>query len=86
MTAAERETHFRKLRRALRDDQVRRGSRAPRTMREMEIWREGDAERERWRAEQIAEAERRQEQRAARAKRGTGSELGQHFSGHAWDN
>jgi hypothetical protein len=30
-------------------------------MREMEIWREGEAERERWRAEKIAEAERRQE-------------------------
>jgi hypothetical protein len=61
MTAAERATYLRKLRRALRDDQVRRGVRVPGTMREMEIWREGEAERERWRAEKIAEAERRQE-------------------------
>jgi hypothetical protein len=31
----------------------------------MEIWREGEAKREKWRAEKIAEAERRQARRAA---------------------
>jgi hypothetical protein len=39
-------------------------------MREMEIWREGEAEREEWHADRIAEAEVRQEQRAARPVRG----------------
>jgi hypothetical protein len=38
-------------------------------MREIEIWREGEAERETWRAGKIAETERRQVQRAARAER-----------------
>lgn len=76
MTSAERATYLRKLRWALRDHEVQRGVRRPNTMRETEIWREGEAEREKWRAERIAEAERRQEQRAARAERGTGSELG----------
>jgi hypothetical protein len=61
MTSAERATYLRQLRRALRDDQVRRGVQQPGTMREMEIWREGEADREKWRAEKIAEAERRQE-------------------------
>jgi hypothetical protein len=65
MTGAERAAYLRQLRRALRDDQVRRGTQTPRTMREMEIWREGDAEREKWRAEKIAEAERRKARRAA---------------------
>jgi hypothetical protein len=64
MTVAEREAYLRQLRRALRDDQVRRGIQPPRTMREMEIWREGEAEREKWRAEKIAEIERRQQRRA----------------------
>jgi hypothetical protein len=32
-------------------------------MREMEIWRDGKAEREKWLAEQVSEAERRQERR-----------------------
>lgn len=69
MTPAERDAYLRKLRRALRDDQVRRGVRNPRTMREMEIRREGDAAREKWRAEKIAEAERRQARRTARGGR-----------------
>jgi hypothetical protein len=43
-------------------------------MRETEVWREGEAEREKWRADRIAEAERRQEQWAARAAHSTGSE------------
>jgi hypothetical protein len=76
MTAAERQAHFRKLRRALRDHEVRRGVRRPNTMRETEIWREGEAEREKWPADRIAEAEHGQEQRVARAKRGTDPGLG----------
>jgi hypothetical protein len=66
MTAAERETYFRKLRRALRE--VWRGARSPRTMRAIEIWRDGNAEPEKSRAEKIAEAEARQVERAARAE------------------
>jgi hypothetical protein len=37
-------------------------------MREMEIWGEGEATRENWRTEKIAELERRQAERAARAE------------------
>jgi len=59
MTSAERAAYLRQLRRALRDDQVRRGTRPPSTMREMEIWREGEAQREQWREERIAQAEQR---------------------------
>jgi hypothetical protein len=39
MTAAELTAHTAQLRRALRDDEVRRGRRPPRSMREVEIWR-----------------------------------------------
>ena len=69
MSSTERAAYTRKLRRALRDHEVRRGVRRPGTMREMEIWREGEADREKWRVEMIAEAERQQEERAARSGR-----------------
>lgn len=68
MTPAERVAYFRKVRRALRDNEVRSGTRRPNTMREMEIWREGEADREKWLAEQVAEAE----ERASRAGRRRG--------------
>ncbi len=38
----------------------------------MEIWREGEADREKWRVEMIAEAERQQEQRGGRGGRRRG--------------
>jgi hypothetical protein len=41
MTPAERDAYTARLRRALRDDEIRRGSRPPKAMREMLIWREG---------------------------------------------
>lgn len=69
MTPAERDTYFRQMRRALRYHEVRSGTRPPNTMREMEIWRQGNAEREQWLDEQIAEAERRQTERGARGRR-----------------
>jgi hypothetical protein len=46
MTPTERAAYLAQVRRALRDDEVRRGARPPRSMREIEIWREGRAERE----------------------------------------
>lgn len=69
MTASEKAAYLRQLRRVLRDDEVRRGIRTPRTMREIEIWREGEAEREKWLAEKIAKAGRRQAARAGRGRR-----------------
>jgi hypothetical protein len=41
MTADERAAYLTAVRRALRDDEVRRGKRRPKTMREFEIWQEG---------------------------------------------
>lgn len=61
MTGAERSAYLGKLRRALRDHEVRSGTRRPTTLREMEISREGEAEREAWRAGMIAEIARRQQ-------------------------
>lgn len=46
MTDAERSAYLGQLRHALRDDEVRSGSRRPQTMREFEIAREGRLERE----------------------------------------
>lgn len=40
MTPTERDAYTTSLRRALRDDEVRRGRRPPRSMRETEIWRQ----------------------------------------------
>jgi len=61
MTAAERAAYTAQLRRTLRDDQVRRGSRPPRSMREFEIWHEALAEEDEKTAARIARAERRQQ-------------------------
>ncbi len=63
MTDAERAAYLRQLRRAIRDDEIYRGARPPRTMRELELRRQGDAAREVKRAERIARAERRQQRR-----------------------
>lgn len=52
-----------KLRRALRDDEVRRGARTPRTMRETEIMLEGMAERDERLARRIARAKRKRDAR-----------------------
>jgi hypothetical protein len=49
----------------MRDDEISRGTRRPRSMREVEIWREAQAEREARLARRIARAERRR----ARASR-----------------
>jgi hypothetical protein len=38
MTPDERAAYTAQLRRALRDDEIRRGTRPPRSMREVEIW------------------------------------------------
>lgn len=58
MTSKERAAYLTRLRRAVRDDQVRRGARRPKTMREAEIWHEALAERDERRARRIARAER----------------------------
>jgi hypothetical protein len=63
MTTAERTAYFRQLRRTLRDDEVRRGARPPRSMREFEIWREAQAERDQRVAARIARIDRRQARR-----------------------
>jgi hypothetical protein len=60
MTAAERAAYTTALRRALRDDEVRRGRRPPRSMREVEIWRGGQAAPTEQGAARIARAGRRQ--------------------------
>ena len=60
MIPEERAEHLRGLRRTLRDEQVRRGTRPPKTMREMEIWHEALAAREEQAAKRIARAERKQ--------------------------
>jgi len=59
MTRDELDAYRRQFLRAIRDDEVRRGVRRPRTMREVEIMREGMAEREARLARRIARAERR---------------------------
>ncbi|HEY3772158.1 MAG TPA: hypothetical protein VGL69_04125 [Solirubrobacteraceae bacterium] len=60
MTPAERAAYLAQVRRALRDDEVRRGARPPRSMREIEIWREAQATKDERAAARIAQAERRQ--------------------------
>jgi hypothetical protein len=64
MTPAERDAYTRAVMRVIRDDEVRRGARRPRTMREIELAREGRAEREERLARRIARAERRSSKRA----------------------
>jgi hypothetical protein len=59
MTPAELDAYRRQFLRAVRDDEIRRGVRRPRTMREVDIMREGMAEREARLARRIARAERR---------------------------
>jgi len=65
MTDAEPAAYVRKVQRAIRDDEVYRGARRPRTMREVDLWRQGQAARE---ALRKANAERRR----ARAQRRRG--------------
>jgi hypothetical protein len=65
MTPEQLAGYMAKVRRALRDDEVRRGARRPRTMREVELWREAQAAREERRAKRIARVKRKQERRAA---------------------
>jgi hypothetical protein len=65
MTPAERTAHTAQLRRALRDDEVRRGARRPKTNREFEIWHEAQAAKDKRAAARIARAERRQQRPAA---------------------
>jgi hypothetical protein len=59
MTAEEQRAYLRSVLRVIRDDQVRRGSRRPRTMRETEIMLEGSAERRARHSRRIARAKRR---------------------------
>jgi hypothetical protein len=56
----------RSMLRAIRDDEIRRGSRRPRSMREVEIWRQGEAERAERLAARIARARRRRAARDAK--------------------
>ena len=63
MTPAELATWRRQFFRTIRDDEIRRGVRRPRTMREVEIMRQGNAEREERLAQRIARAKRRQQRR-----------------------
>jgi hypothetical protein len=65
MTPDELAAYMAKVRRVLRDDEVRRGARPPRTVREVEIWRQAQVEREERRAKRIARVKRKQERRAA---------------------
>jgi hypothetical protein len=65
MTRGELDSWRRQFFRTMRDDEISRGTRRPRSMREVEIWREAQAEREARLARRIARAERRR----ARASR-----------------
>jgi hypothetical protein len=66
MTPEELAEHLREVRRALRDDQVRRGTKPPRTMRKTQIWHEELIAKEERAAARIARVERRQQRRAPR--------------------
>lgn len=59
MTRDELDAWRRRFFRTMRDDEIRRGTRRPRTIREVEIWREAQAERAARLARRIARAERR---------------------------
>jgi hypothetical protein len=59
MTAAERTVYIARFRRTLHDDEVRPGTRQPRSAREFEIWRQAQAERDERQAWRIARAQRR---------------------------
>jgi len=64
MTPKERAAYIARFRRTLHDDEVRRGTRRPKTNREFEIWREAQAEKDEQMAARVARAERRQERQA----------------------
>jgi hypothetical protein len=61
MTPAERDAYTASLRRALRDGEVRRGRRPPKSMREVEIWHQALVAKDEQTAARIARAERRQQ-------------------------
>jgi len=61
MTPAERAAYIARFRRTLHDDEVRRGTRQPRSMREFEIWREAQAEQDERLARRITRADRSQQ-------------------------
>jgi hypothetical protein len=69
MTAAERAAYTASLRRALRDDEVRRGKRPPKTMRETEIRHQAQVAKDEQAAARIARAERRQQRPEADQER-----------------
>ena len=60
MTDGEKHAYLTKARRALHDDEVLRGSRPPRSMREVEIWREAQAAKDERAARRATRAEHRQ--------------------------
>jgi hypothetical protein len=66
MTDAEQAAWARQVRWSLRDERVRRGTRTPRTMREMTIYLDAQAEKDEHSAGRIARAERRQQQSGTR--------------------
>lgn len=66
MTGTERAAYVRKVQRAIRDDEVYRGARRPNTMREVELWRQGQAARAALRAANAERRQRRAQRRRAR--------------------
>jgi hypothetical protein len=65
MTPEERLAYAKSLQRALRDDDIRRGRRPPRSMREVEIWHQALVAKDEQAAARIARAQRRQQRREA---------------------
>lgn len=61
MTPAERNAYTASIRRTRRDDEVRRGRRPPRSMREVLAWHEALVAEDEQAAARIARAERRQQ-------------------------
>jgi hypothetical protein len=61
MTPDERSAYTARLRRTLRDEEIRLGTRRPRSIREFEIWHEVLAEKDVKTAARVARAERRQQ-------------------------
>lgn len=62
MTDVERGAWVRQVRRTLRDERVRRGTLAPKTMREMKIYLDARAEKDERAAARIARAQRLRKQ------------------------
>jgi hypothetical protein len=76
MTPAERAAYLAQVRRTLREDEIRRGARPPRSLREFEIWREAQAEKDERAATRTARLERRQQRaRIAGLGRTLGAEM-----------